>query len=149
MGSGENSVSRRRFLRILLAGSASGVAAAVAYPVARFLQPPEVTQPTTDAVVAAHEGELGPDEWKIFPLGAEPGILIRNAGGEYLAFTAVCPHLQCTVVYRPDYHQILCPCHNGRFDLTGRNVSGPPPRPLEQLAVNKRGDEIVVSRRPG
>jgi cytochrome b6-f complex iron-sulfur subunit len=147
MESDEKNVSRRGFLNTLLAGGAAGVAAAVAYPVAQFVIPPDVAEASSDAVIAAKEGELGPDEWKIFPLGAEPGILIRTAEGEYLAFSAVCEHLQCTVVYRAELGQILCPCHNGRFDMTGRNVAGPPPRPLEQLAVNKRGDEIVVSRR--
>ncbi len=41
---------------------------------------------------------------------------------------------------------IWCACHNGRYDLTGKNVSGPPPRPLEEFHVNVRGDEIIVSR---
>ena len=143
----ESNVSRRSFLNALLATGAASVAAVVGYPVVKFIEPPDVAEASSDAVIAAYEGELGPDEWKIFPMGAEPGILIRNADGEYLAFSAVCEHLQCTVVYRSDFGQILCPCHNGRIDMTGRNVAGPPPRPLEQFAVNQRGDEIVVSRR--
>jgi Rieske Fe-S protein len=42
---------------------------------------------------------------------------------------------------------VWCACHNGRFDLTGRNVGGPPPRPLDQLEVAVRGDDVVVSRK--
>ena len=46
----------------------------------------------------------------------------------------------------PEEKLIWCACHNGRYDLTGKNISGPPPRPLEEFKVNVRGDEIVVSR---
>lgn len=146
-GSEPNSISRRTFVNVVLGGSAAGLAAAVLYPVAQFVQPPDVAESTTEVAVAAHEGDLKPGEWKIFPMGANPGILVCKAVGEYYAFSAVCTHLSCTVQYRADFGQIWCPCHNGRFDLNGRNVGGPPPRPLEQFAVNLRGDEIVVSRR--
>ncbi|MDP2471857.1 MAG: Rieske 2Fe-2S domain-containing protein, partial [Candidatus Palauibacterales bacterium] len=61
--------------------------------------------------------------------------------------SAVCTHLSCTVQYREDLRQIWCACHNGHFDLNGRNVQGPPPRPLDAFDVNVRGDEIVVSKR--
>jgi cytochrome b6-f complex iron-sulfur subunit len=45
--------------------------------------------------------------------------------------------------------RIWCACHNGVYDLSGKNVSGPPPRPLEAYDVHVRGDEIYVSRRKG
>jgi len=82
----------------------------------------------------------------LVPFGAEPAIVLRLAGGELRAFTAVCTHLSCTVQYRDDLQQIWCACHNGHYDLSGRNVSGPPPRPLKPYAVNVKGDEIVISR---
>ena len=49
--------------------------------------------------------------------------------------------------YRADVHQVWCACHNGLYDLSGRNVSGPPPRPLESYEVHTSGEDIVVSRR--
>ena len=74
-------------------------------------------------------------------------VLIRTADGQFRAFDAICTHLDCTVQYQPDTSQIWCACHNGHFDLTGRNVQGPPPRPLDAYDVNVRGEEIVVSKR--
>ena len=62
------------------------------------------------------------------------------------AFTAICTHLNCTVQYRADLDHIWCACHDGHYDINGKNISGPPPRPLEQYVVNVRGDDIVVSR---
>jgi Rieske Fe-S protein len=97
-------------------------------------------------VVAARKNELAPGGFKIFPFGGQPGLLIRNADGSYRAFTAVCTHLGCTVQYKSAESAIWCACHNGRYDLTGRNVSGPPPRPLEPFVVHESGDEIVVEK---
>ena len=71
---------------------------------------------------------------------------MRTASGELRAFSAICTHLNCTVQYRDDLGHIWCACHNGHYDLNGRNIAGPPPRPLEALVVNVRGDQIVVRK---
>jgi len=84
---------------------------------------------------------------KIFRFGSRPGLLILTAEGEYRALSATCTHLDCTVQYRGDLHEIWCACHNGLYDLNGRNISGPPPRPLEAYDVHIRGEEMVVTRR--
>ncbi|MBI3405328.1 MAG: Rieske 2Fe-2S domain-containing protein, partial [Acidobacteria bacterium] len=51
-----------------------------------------------------------------------------------------------TVQYRKESSDVWCACHNGVYDTAGRNVSGPPPRPLTTFAVHVRGEEIVVTR---
>lgn len=138
--------ARRRLLNFLLGSGAAATLGAVLYPVFRFMNPPKVVESSTSSVVAAKKSELRPNEGKIFRFGSKPGILIQTPSGEYRAFTAICTHLDCTVQYRTEEKMIWCACHNGRYDLTGKNVSGPPPRPLEEFQVNIRGDEIVVSR---
>lgn len=140
-------VSRRSLLDWLLSGSLASFVAAVLYPVWRYVAPPTVKEGVTDSVVAAKVTELAPNTGKVFRFGSRPGILVRTTSGEWRAMSAVCTHLQCTVQYRPDLEQIWCACHNGRFDLTGRNVGGPPPRPLEPFAVTVTGDDVVVSLR--
>src|ERR1019366_3203195 len=74
-------------------------------------------------------------------------LLVRVSESEWKAFSAVCTHLNCTVQYQESSRQIWCACHNGTYDLTGRVVSGPPPKPLEEFVVRVRGDELVISRR--
>jgi len=101
----------------------------------------------SDEVVASKVGDLKPNSSKIFRFGSRPALLLMTFEGEYRALSAVCTHLSCTVQYRNDLHQIWCACHNGLYDLNGRNISGPPPRPLEAFQVHVRGDEIVVSRK--
>ena len=139
--------SRRGFLELLLGGGLLATLVSILYPAFRFVVPPKVAESQEANVVAARVGELAPNSGKVFKFGSRPGILVRTPGGEYRAFSAICTHLQCTVQYREDYQGIWCACHNGRFDLSGKNVAGPPPRPLEVYEVAVRGEEIVVSKR--
>ncbi len=146
MNGNDQSLTRRSVLNYLLGSTAAATLAAILYPVIRFMIPPRVVESSAASVVAGKVAELKPNTGKIFRFGSKPGILIQTPAGEFRAFSAVCTHLDCTVQYRPDEKLIWCACHNGRYDLTGKNISGPPPRPLEAFVVNVRGDEIVVSR---
>jgi Rieske Fe-S protein len=132
---------------MLLGGGLFVSAVSFFYPVLRYLVPPRITDMGGDTVVAGKVGELRPNSGKIFRFGSRPGLLLLGADGQYRALSATCTHLSCTVQYRSDLREVWCACHNGMYDLSGRNLSGPPPRPLEQYDVHVRGDEIVVSRR--
>lgn len=139
--------SRRRFVNWFLGTSAGAFLLAVLYPVSRYLVPPTSGESAAGTVTLPIKPEdVKPNTGQIFKFGSRPGILVRTAAGELRAFSAVCTHLNCTVQYRPDFGQIWCACHNGHFDLNGKNVEGPPPRPLEAFAVNARGNQIVVSK---
>ena len=141
---------RRSFLDTVLAVGFVSTAAAVAYPVLRFLVPPPSGEPATTSVTLGKADMLRPNSAEIFKFGNKPAIVVRTPEGELRAFTAVCTHLECTVQFRAETSQLWCACHNGVFDLGGNVVSGPPPRALERFDVNVRGDPgsevIVVSR---
>ena len=139
-------MNRRRFLDGILGTGFATTVVAIVYPVWRYLIPPATGEPTTQSVVAAQASQVRPNSGMVFKFGSKPGLLIRTPEGELQAFNAVCTHLQCTVQYKTDTSQIWCACHNGLYDLAGNVVSGPPPRPLERLVVNQRGEDIVVSR---
>jgi Rieske Fe-S protein len=138
--------SRRNLLKIFLGGGIAASLATFLYPVLRYLVPPVETNLGVDSVVAATIHELKPNSSKIFRFGSRPALLIRTTDGEYQAMSATCTHLSCTVQYRKDMQQVWCACHNGIYDLNGRNVSGPPPRPLEKYQVHIQGEEIHVQR---
>jgi len=140
------SSKRREFLDYLLGTSVVATFAAIAYPAFKFLVPPAVTESAQSSVVAAKVSDLEANSGKIFKFGTKPGILIRTPSGELKAFSATCTHLDCIVQYRPDMKMVWCACHNGQYNLSGQNVGGPPPRPLDEFVVNTRGDEIVVSK---
>ena len=144
---GGSGISRKRFLDWLLGTSLGGLVAAVAYPVVRYIIPPEVPEAAVSSVVLPFEAsDMAPNSGRIFKFGSKPGILIKTPSGELRAFSAACTHLDCTVQYRDDLSHIWCACHNGHYDLAGANLSGPPPRPLTVYAVNVRGTQIVVSQ---
>ncbi len=142
----ENATPRRSFLNALLGTGTIATLGAILYPVFRFMVPPRIVESSASSVVAAKVADIKPNQGKIFRYGSKPGLLIQTPAGEYKAFSAICTHLDCTVQYRQDEKLIWCACHNGRYDLTGRNISGPPPRPLEEFKVNVRGEDIIVSR---
>ncbi len=143
----ESLFSRRQFLDGSLAAALAAAAATVLAPIARFVWPAR-REPMPDLVaLPAADFDLQPGEGKPFAFGKYPGLLIRTAAGEPRAFLAVCTHLNCTVGYRPEHGDILCACHLGRFDLEGRVVSGPPPRPLTRFVVERRGDVLVVAQK--
>ena len=75
----------------------------------------------------------------------ESALLIRMDSGELRAFTAVCSHLNCTVQFDGANERIWCACHQGVFDLDGKNVSGPPPRPLTKYYVERKGRDLLVA----
>ena len=138
--------TRRRLLNWFLGTSLGAMCAAVFYPVARYVSPPDIPEAQTSRAVAGRTSDLKPNEGRIFRFGNQPALLVRLEDGSYKAFSATCTHLNCTVQYRGDLKQIWCACHNGTYDLGGKNVSGPPPRPLEVYTVNVADGEIVVSR---
>jgi Rieske Fe-S protein len=117
------------------------------YPVIRFLNPPHITEVAVDEVSGGKLDDLKPNSGKIVKFGNKPALLVRVSETEWRAFSAVCTHLNCTVQYQDTTHQIWCACHNGTYDLSGRVVSGPPPKGLEEFAVRLRGNEVVISRR--
>ena len=118
----------------------------VLYPVVRYLIPPRLEESTARAVrLSLTPQEIKPNTGHIFKFGSRPGLLVRTASGELRAFSAVCTHLACIVQYRPDLGHVWCACHNGHFDLNGKNILGPPPQPLERYVVKVQEDRIVVS----
>ncbi len=146
MGDEISSTSRRKFLNILLGSGILGWLGSVIYPVFSYLIPPKNPEAKVNSIKAGIFHDFPANSSKILKFGRKPVILVRTDSGDFRAFAATCTHLDCIVQYRPDNKQIWCACHNGIYDLKGRNISGPPPKPLEEFLVNLVKDEIVVSK---
>ena len=96
--------------------------------IVRFLRGgPDVTGATLTRFFGVHMAVL-------------PALVVRTPTGEVKAFNATCSHLACTVQYRTDLEHIWCACHNGHYDLNGKNIAGPPPRPLTEYDAHVQGD---------
>ena len=64
--------------------------------------------------------------------------------GDILVTMGVCTHLGCVVAWQEQAGEFLCPCHGGRFSAVGQVLGGPPPSPLETLAVELDGDQLKI-----
>ena len=138
---------KRDFLKWILSGGLLAFVGSVIYPVLAYLKPPHQGEVEVSSVKACKQNEIEKDSGKIIKFGTKPVILIRTADGELRAFSATCTHLDCTVQFSKDRGLIWCACHNGKYDLSGRNVSGPPPRPLDEFRVVVQGEDILISKK--
>ncbi len=140
-------LTKRDFLKYILGGSLVAWVASVVYPLVEYLKPPVQGEVEVSSVKVGKLSAMEKDSGTIVRFGNRPVIVIRTAAGDLRAFSATCTHLDCTVQYRKDMGMIWCACHNGRYDLNGRNVAGPPPRPLDEFRVVVQGEEVFVSKK--
>ncbi len=135
-------VARRNFLNLAVGGSAAAFAVAGTYPVVRYLEPPPGRARSASRVGKIEEFPVG--SVRTVVVDDRPVHVIRTAD-EVRAFSAICTHLQCVVAYSAEHKQFECPCHGGVYALDGRNLEGPPPRPLEELTVTIDEGYVLVS----
>lgn len=109
----------------------------------QFLVPSPKDKPA-EAVLIGSESKVPEGEALSMDLGGHKIVVLRNEEG-VVAFSRRCTDLGCLVSWSKERQQFVCPCHQGAFDRTGRNVAGPPPRPLDRFQVVKRGEQLYVN----
>lgn len=146
----DSDTSRRTFLKVAAGALGACYAGGIGYPVYRYLASPVEK---AESVAAVNEvtvpdvGTIPRNAALMFKFGTKPAMLIHHEDDSWSALSAVCTHLGCTAGYDPQEKRIFCPCHNGVYDAkTGANVSGPPPKPLDQFKVVIVEGKAVVSR---
>ncbi len=74
-----------------------------------------------------------------------------------LALWWKCPHLGCTVPWKPNdpsmdqlapQGRFNCPCHGSIYDRYGQIVAGPAPRPMDLFPVEIRDGKVFVNTNP-
>jgi len=132
--------SRRRFLlRLSWSGLILYLGVFLA-AVLRFIWPRVSSRPAMSVQVGL------PDDYRpgdVVYLRGLKLFIIRDEKGFY-SLSARCTHLGCLVVWNPDHYLFLCPCHGGKFDFEGRNVEGPPHRPLDVFALRLDNNGYLV-----
>jgi Rieske Fe-S protein len=73
---------------------------------------------------------------------------VKVEGDNVIAFSATCSHLGCNVNYDETTGGFKCPCHTGQYDKNGKNVSGPPPKPLKQLDAKIEDGKLMINTLP-
>jgi nitrite reductase/ring-hydroxylating ferredoxin subunit len=98
----------------------------------------------SDRPAAAVLSDRVADGW--YETRSQTVVFIDREGEGYRALLSTCSHLGCKVNWDDRAKQYKCPCHGGVYDREGRVVAGPPPRPLDRLAIrlNPQTSELEV-----
>ena len=80
-----------------------------------------------------------------YPGKDDQAVLLRLANGETVAYSQKCTHLSCSVYLNEGTQELLCPCHDGKFNaVTGEPIAGPPQRRLPRIRLEQRGSELYA-----
>jgi cytochrome b6-f complex iron-sulfur subunit len=140
----DSKTSRRHFIDLLLSATVLGWVATIVYPIVRYLKPLPQTGTTGPTRLTRDEAvKLEQNKFVIVPVSGKRVIVLQSEDQLY-AFSAKCTHEGCTVTFLPGQSVVWCPCHDGRFDLTGRVLSGPPPQPLAKFLAQRQPDGGIV-----
>jgi len=156
--SGGKPLSRGDFIRTMTAGIGAFIAALVGLPSLAYLLSPAVEARAEDEAQIS----LGPLEE--YPIGVPTRFdftrtkvngwertatnygmfVVRLGESEVRVFSDICTHLACRVNWHPELGHYVSPCHDGHFDILGGNISGPPPRPLDEFSTRIENGELFI-----
>lgn len=155
---------RRRFLKIATCALGGGVAGTVVVPAVRYLLYPVGEHTVTSAdepIDALPESRIKAgmppvrvalvarsqrDAWgtvRDVPLGA--AWLVREKDGAVQAFSAVCPHLGCSIGYDDEHERFKCPCHDSVFSRAGERLAGPAQRGMDPLPIDVKDGRLRIT----
>jgi cytochrome b6-f complex iron-sulfur subunit len=138
----EGHVTRKAFLKWLIAGFGLASLAGALYPVVRFLKPP--TSVAGSLGQAVNVGALA-----TFPAGQLTPVtvnglpaVVSNSNGTYTALSMICTHLGCVVAVQGNgFH---CPCHGSGFAASGAVTHGPAKLPLPPYHTTVQNGSLLV-----
>ena len=136
---------RRQFLKWLSGGFLSLWALGGAAALAAYLKAPDRSEASSERVVNVGPLEaLRVGEARLVQHGITPFYVLRLDATRVVALSAVCTHMRCILNFDRERKGLLCPCHDGRFDLNGNVISGLPQRPLPSYEVQTRAGDVFV-----
>lgn len=139
--------NRRDFLSKLLGAWSLLIVAPIAKGILDFLTPKPSRSTVQETIKLVASSELEINTARVFKVNKEPVILVHTEAGQFKAFGARCTHLGCVVKYNTEEGppHFSCNCHGSEFDITGKNIDGPAPRPLTPYRVIVKDATIFVS----
>jgi menaquinol-cytochrome c reductase iron-sulfur subunit len=148
--------TRRRFFQWAIRGAAGFIGLSLAVPLVGYLIAPAFkrrAQPWVD-VAAPDELATGVPKQLDYVATVQDGYLetktqravwaVKQANGEVTVFSPMCTHLGCGYHWDAAGQQFKCPCHGSVFDVSGRVVAGPAPRPLDPLPSKVDNGRLLV-----
>jgi cytochrome b6-f complex iron-sulfur subunit len=71
-------------------------------------------------------------------------LVARTAGDTFSALTATCTHQGCTITEFQG-STYVCPCHGSQFDTSGKVLSGPASRSLQQFHTQFANGVLTIT----
>jgi len=153
----KNNLTRRGFIKGSMMFIGGLIGATIGVPTIAYLLSPSLRKVEDESVV-----DLGSlDKYPVgIPIlfeftrtkingwertGLNYGVyVLRQNDRSVRVFSDICTHLACRVKWYPDQKHYISPCHDGHFDIVGNNVSGPPPRPLDEFATKIENGNLFI-----
>ncbi|MBI5683333.1 MAG: Rieske (2Fe-2S) protein [Deltaproteobacteria bacterium] len=143
MGVIHDNTSRRKFLSnaFMTFGLSFGLGALFV----RFGQfiTPDRKEKMTAKVLIGNLAEIPENAATPLEISGNKILVVRSEDG-FNAFSRRCTDLGCLVSWEPAKQQFICPCHQGVYDKNGKNIAGPPPRPLDRFEVVAKGENVYI-----
>ena len=137
--------SRREFITLLSQAFLALWGLGAMGAVAAYLKAPERGAGVAERLVRVgllEDLQIG--EGRLVRHGVAPFYVVRVDAVRVVAISAVCTHVRCILGYDRERKGLVCPCHDGRFDLAGNVISGPPPKALQVYPASVRAGEVFV-----
>ncbi len=148
--------SRRRFFQWVITAAAGFIGISLAIPLAGYVispalkrrQKPWVEVGRMDAlpvgepkqleyIASVHDGYLETKRHKAI-------WAVKQSDGTVNVFSPMCTHLGCGYHWDGAERTFKCPCHGSVYDVEGKVLGGPAPRPLDVLPLKVEDGRILV-----
>lgn len=148
--------TRRRFFQWVITACAGLIGLGLAVPLAGYVISPALKRREQEWVPVGTLEELraGQPTQLDYVRTIQDGYLttktqkavwaIKHDKGDVTVFSPICTHLGCGYRWDSQDQKFKCPCHASVFDSSGKVVSGPAPRPLDELPAKVEDGEIYV-----
>lgn len=148
--------SRRKFFHWVTLAAAGAVGIGLAVPLLGALISPALTRRSRTWADVGPVDELPPGEptqlehvstfrdgW--METNAHKAVwAVKQPEGDIKVFSPICTHLGCGYRWDDASHTFLCPCHGSVYDIDGRVLGGPAPRPLDLLPTKVENGRLLV-----
>ncbi len=151
----ESEPSRRRFLARVVVALNALVAMVVATPAAGYLLSPLLRRKSNQWVAIGRSSKFvtGIPQRVTYEYDDEAGYsaertrrvaFVGRSEDELIVLSPVCIHMGCNVAFYDTSSLFECPCHGGKYDMSGRVVEGPPPEPLRRFKTRVRDGNLEI-----
>jgi menaquinol-cytochrome c reductase iron-sulfur subunit len=148
--------SRRRFMGYTIGGIAATIVFGYLVPLVNYIVRPSLHRPEPDWSKVGSLAELQPGEPRALRFTSVTKVgwtsekeeqdvwVVKKPDGSLNVFSPICPHLGCGYRWDESARHFVCPCHLSVYDINGKVLSGPAPRPLDTLPARVEDGILYV-----